>query len=141
MRTLVTFLQDLILSGAIVYSIYGLMRLAAHCVRWTVRAIGWLADSTRNIQALRAGSIAAISNGAGSAPGKRVLAAAMPQPEFPDIAISVREASAALFEYQQLVLSARSEMRRTAARTREIIAESRALMARADLMAPRAALS
>jgi hypothetical protein len=40
MTTLVTFLEDLILSWVIVYATYSLMRLAAHSVRWMVRSIG-----------------------------------------------------------------------------------------------------
>ena len=117
------------------YTTFGVMRLAAHCVRWTVRSIGWLADSARNIQASGAGGIAAISYSAGSDPRKRVPVAAMRRPLFPDIAISVREASEALFAHQRLMFYARSEMRETAARTREIIAQSRTLMAHADAVA------
>src|SRR5262249_13100858 len=132
MRTLVTFLQSLILSWAIVYALYGLTRLAACCVRWTVRSISWLADSVRNMQASRADGIAATSSSAGSDQRKRVLAAAMRRPLFPDVAISVREASEALFAHERLMFCARSEMRETAARTREVIAQSRALMAQAD---------
>ena len=40
MTTLVTFLEALIVSGAILYVTYGLTRLAVHCVLWTVRSIG-----------------------------------------------------------------------------------------------------
>ncbi len=40
MTTLVTFLEALIVSGAIVYGTYGLARLAVYCVRWMVRSIG-----------------------------------------------------------------------------------------------------
>ena len=40
MTTLVTFLEALIVSGAILYVTYGLTRLAVHCVLWTVRSMG-----------------------------------------------------------------------------------------------------
>ena len=40
MTTLVTFLEALILSVAILYATYGLTRLAAYCVWLTVRSIG-----------------------------------------------------------------------------------------------------
>lgn len=39
MITLITFLEALIISGTIVYAIYGLMRLAACCVLWSVRKL------------------------------------------------------------------------------------------------------
>jgi hypothetical protein len=39
MITLITFLEALIVSGTIVYAIYGLMRLAACCVLWSVRKL------------------------------------------------------------------------------------------------------
>jgi hypothetical protein len=40
MTTLVTFLEALIVSVAILYATYGLTRLAVHCVLWTVRSRG-----------------------------------------------------------------------------------------------------
>jgi hypothetical protein len=40
MTTLVTFLEALIVSVAILYATYGLTRLAVHCVLWTVRSMG-----------------------------------------------------------------------------------------------------
>ena len=132
MRTLVTFLQSLILSGAIVYTTYGLLCLVAHCVRWTVRSIRRLADGARNFHASRAGGIAAISCGAGSDPEKRVLAAVMQPLLFPDIENSVREAREALFAYERWMFYAQSDIRETAARTRETIAQTRVLMARVD---------
>src|SRR5215470_9990268 len=120
MRTIVNFLQALILSVAIVYTTYGVMRLAARCVRWTARSIGWLAAGARHIQASRKGGVAAIPHRADRDRGKRA-AAAIRRPLFPHIAMYVGEASRALFEHQQLTFRARSEMRETTARTHEII--------------------
>ena len=40
MTTLVTFLEALIVSVAILYATYGLTRLAVYCFRWMVRSIG-----------------------------------------------------------------------------------------------------
>jgi hypothetical protein len=39
MWTVVIFVTALIVSGAIVYAAYSLMRLAVCCVRWTVRGV------------------------------------------------------------------------------------------------------
>jgi len=40
MTTLVTFLEALVVSLAILYATYGLTRLAVYCVRWMARSIG-----------------------------------------------------------------------------------------------------
>lgn len=134
MPTFVNFIQALILSVAIVYTTYGLLLLAARCVRWTARSICWLAGSARDIRASLRDGIAMISYSAGSDRGKRA-AAAIRRPLFPDVAIYVGEARQALFAYEQLMFRARSEMRETATRTNEIIVQSQALMARADAVA------
>ncbi len=53
MTTLVTFLGALIVSGAILYATYSFMRLALHCVLWTVRSVGWHAPKHKGRPHLR----------------------------------------------------------------------------------------
>jgi hypothetical protein len=36
MLTLITFLQNLIVSGAIIYAAYSLMHFTAYCVLWSI---------------------------------------------------------------------------------------------------------
>jgi hypothetical protein len=40
MTTLISFLEALIVSGAIVYATYGFVLLGVYCVRWLVHSIG-----------------------------------------------------------------------------------------------------
>jgi hypothetical protein len=47
MTTLITFLEALIVSGAIVYATYGFVLLGVRCVRWMVHSIGSHAPKQR----------------------------------------------------------------------------------------------
>jgi hypothetical protein len=100
MVTLATFIRDLVVSGAILYATYALMRFVARCLLWLIGSI-------------RFGESAARTR----------------QPSLPEIKVYVREASDALFAYERRMLCARSEMREIAARTLDAIAETRALIA------------
>jgi len=159
-QTLVNFLEALMISCTVVYAIYGLAVLAMFSVWWTVRFASWamvyaafgvtllvmppiwwmihrvarFSRGANNIQSSRAVSTAAISysavgDEAKSRPAPRV------RPSFPDVAISVREASEALYAYERRVFGARSEIRETVSRTLEAIAQTRALMAQVDATA------
>jgi hypothetical protein len=44
MLTLITFLQDLIVSGAIVYATYSLMHFTAYCVLWSIGKLSFKPD-------------------------------------------------------------------------------------------------
>lgn len=157
MQTLVNFLEDLMLSWVIVYATYGLALLAMRSIWWTVRFASWVIlyatsgftlfvapsiswmirwvarfnQSANSIQSSHGGSVAAIFHSA-----VNHEAESMPAPRFrpsiPDVAISAREASEALFAYERRVFGARSEIRKTVARTLETIAQTQALMARVD---------
>ena len=155
MQTLVNFLEALIISWVIVHATYGLAVLAMRSVWWTVRfacwvilyatfgltllivlsiwlMISWVArfgQGANNTQLSRAGSTAAISH---SAAGHHTKIVPAPRPSFPDVAVSVREASETLFAYERRVFGARSEIRETVTRTLEIIAQTQALMAQVD---------
>jgi hypothetical protein len=80
-------------------------------------------------------SAGAVSQDASDHGAKIVPVPQMWRPPFPDVAISVREASEALFAYQRRVFRAQSEMRETATRTLETIAQTQALMAQVDAAA------
>jgi hypothetical protein len=41
MTTLITFLEALVASGAIVYGSYGFVLLGVRCVRWMVHSMRW----------------------------------------------------------------------------------------------------
>jgi hypothetical protein len=47
MTTLTTFLEALVVSGAIVYGSYGFVLLGVRCVRWMVHSTGWRAPKQR----------------------------------------------------------------------------------------------
>jgi len=132
METVVTVLEALVISWSVVYAVYGLMSLAAYCVLWVVRSIRWFGEAVRkirtssNILATRADGIAAAT---------AVIAAEMPPPSSRDIAINVRQAREALFAHERQAFCALSEMRETAARTYQIIAEAQALIIQAEAMA------
>jgi hypothetical protein len=116
----------------IVCAAFGVTLLVVHPVWWMVRAVAQLGKGAHNIPSSRAGSAAAISHGTA---GQRASSAPVPlirRPSFPDVAISVRQASEALFAYEQRAFRARSEIRQTAARTLETIAQTQALMAQLD---------
>lgn len=116
----------------IVYAAVGVTLLAAYPVWRMVRAVARLGRGAGNVQSSRAGSQAAISHATAGPAAKRMMAPPTRRSSFPDVAISLREASEALFAYERRVLCARSEVRETAVRTHEIIAQTRALMARVD---------
>jgi hypothetical protein len=150
--TLVNFVAALIVSWVVVYAVYGLTLLAARCVWRTVRIVSWFIVHTSagvtlllvcpvwrmvrawlgasRIKSSHADSLVApvvpstAGNRDGLAPPRR--------PAFPDVAVSIREANEALFEYRWRVFRARSEMGETATRTRKIIAQTRALIAELD---------
>jgi hypothetical protein len=117
MVTLATFITDLLVAVAILYSIDGLMRFAARCVLWLVRFSIRFGDGACNVQE------------------SGVPAANTSQPSLPEIKSSVSQARDALFAYQQRMLCARSEMREIAARTVETIAQTRSLIAQVDAIA------
>jgi hypothetical protein len=117
MLTLVTFIIDLIVSLAVLYAAYGLMRFAARGVLWSVRSIWRFGERARNVQE-------------SGAPLVRTR-----QPSFPEITAHVRQASDALFAYERRMLCARSEMREIATRTLETIAQTQVLMVQADAVA------
>ena len=156
MQMLVNFIEALIISCVIIYTTYGLALLAMRSVWWTVRfaswvivcaafgvtllvarAVWWMARrvtrfslGVNDIHLSCGGSTAAISH---SAVGHEVNGTPAPaRPSFPDVAISVKEASEVLFAYERRVFGARSEIRKTVTRTLETIAQTRALMARVD---------
>jgi hypothetical protein len=112
MVTLATFIRDLVVSGAILYATYALMRFVARCLLWLVGSIRF---------------------------GEGAQASGMPaartrQPSLPEIKVDVREASDALFAYERRMFCARSEMREIAARTLDAIADTRALIAQVDAL-------
>jgi len=120
----------------IVCAVFGVTLLVVHPIWWMVRAVARLGKGSHNIQSSiqssREGSTAAISH---DAAGQRANSAPAPlirRPSFPDVAISVTQASEALFAYERRVFCARSEIRETAARTLETIAQTQALMAQLD---------
>jgi hypothetical protein len=116
MVTLVTFVIDLIVSVVILYATYGLMRFLARCV-------------LRLVCSIRFGEGACNVQGSGAPLAKTR------QASLPEIKAYVRQASDALFAYEQRMLCARSEMRDIAARTLETIAQTQALIAQADAIA------
>jgi hypothetical protein len=148
-QTLVNFLEALIISWVIVCATYGLALLAMRSVWWTIRftssvvvyaafgvtllvmppiwwTIRWLARFSQDAGSTAAISYSAMPREAQSMPAPRL------RPSFPDVAISVREASEALFAYERRVFGARSEIRDTVTQTLEMIAQTRALIARVD---------
>jgi hypothetical protein len=56
----------------------------------------------------------------------------MPHSSLPDFEITVRELTNALCQYERRVCRARSEIDETVAKTWEVIAQSRAMMAEVD---------
>jgi hypothetical protein len=158
--TLLNFVAALIVSWAVVYAIYGLTLLVVHsvwravrvaswliahaslgvtlvvvpAVWWMVRAFGRLGAGTRIRSALADSTVAPT---VASTVGSRgdVLTPTMRRPTFPEVAVSISEASEALTKYQGRVFWARSEMRETVARTLNAIAQTRALMAEVDAAA------
>jgi hypothetical protein len=153
-QTLFNFLEALIISSVIVYATYGLLVVAMRSLWWVVRFLFWaIACAAFGVTLLlvhpfwwMVGVVARLGDRAqtvrlsraGSATGHEAKSVAAPhvrRPLFPDVAISIRDASEALFAYQQQVFCARSEMRAAAARTLEIIAQTRALIAQVDAAA------
>jgi hypothetical protein len=116
MVTLVTFIRDLLVSVAILYTTYALMRFVARCLLWLVGSIRF-------------------SGGACNLQASGVPTARTRQPSLQEIKIYVRQASDALFAYERRLFCARSEMREIAARTLETIADTRALIAQVDAVA------
>lgn len=119
-------------SWFIVYAAVGVTLLAVHPVWWMLRAVAWLGRDADDVRSSRVGRAARNSHAAAGPAVKRTAAPPMRRPSFPDVAISLREAGEALFAYERRVFWARSEIRETAARTHEVIAQTRALMARVD---------
>jgi hypothetical protein len=152
--TLVNFVAALIVSWVVVYAIYGLTLLAVRSVCWTVRVVSclivhasrevtllviypvwWMVRAVARLGEARTQSSQADSTVEPVVPstvGNRDVLTPTQRPTFPDVAVSIREASEALLEYRGRVFWARSEMRETAARTRNIIAQTRALIAEID---------
>lgn len=116
---------------AIVYAALGVALLLVHLVRTMVCSVGRLGDGAHPVQSSPVGSPGAVSQ---SAPGQGAKVVPAPQMwrSLPDVAISVREAREALFAHERRVFRARSEMRETATRTLEIIAQTQALMVQVD---------
>ena len=56
MMTFVEFLEDLIVSGAVVYVTYSLMRFTAYCVCWMIQKLSFKPSASRAMQADRAPS-------------------------------------------------------------------------------------
>jgi hypothetical protein len=119
----------------IAYAAFGVTLLFVYPVGWMVRSVARLADGAHHIHSSRADSAAAISRGAPAQGAKVVPAPRMWRPSFPDVAISVREASETLFAYERRAFRARADMRETARRTLETIAQTQALMAQVDAAA------
>ena len=132
MVTVVNFLAALVVSWVIVYAAYGLTRAVVRSVWWMVHSAMRLGEAARNIRSWRADGITATLHSTAGRGAKSAPAAKTQQPAFPDVAISVKEASEALLAYERRVFWARSEIRKTAARTRETIAQTRALLAEVD---------
>jgi len=118
-------------SWAIVYAAFGVTLLVVHPVWWMISFAARSSHGANTIQSSRAGGAAAISHSAVGDEVKSVPAPRM-RPSFPDVAISVGEASEVLFAYERRVFGARSEIRETVTRTLETIAQTRALMAQID---------
>ncbi len=141
MRTVVTFLEALLISGSVIYAIYGFTRLTAYCLLWMLRSLRWPGDAARYVQTsangwpTRADHIAAIPHDLEG--DRRIVGLAAEAPLAPsaDVVTYVRRASQALFKYEQHAFCALSEMREAAARTRETIAKARALIVEADAIA------
>ena len=119
----------------IVYVALGVALPLVHLVRMMIRSVARLADGDHPVQSSLVDSASAISQGASGQGSTIVPAPQMWRPSFPDVAISVREASEALLSYEQRAFRVRSEMRETATRTLETIAQTRALMAQVDAAA------
>jgi hypothetical protein len=152
--TLVNFVAALIVSWVVVYAIYGLTLLVVRAVWWTVRGASWFIAHARvgvtlvivypvwwmvrtiawlgeaRIQSSHADTIVAPE--VPSTVRSDDVVRPRRRPTFPDVAVSLREASEALLDYRWRVSWARSEMGETAARTRNIIAQTRALIAEVD---------
>lgn len=79
----------------VVYAAFGVTLLLVRPVRWMVRSVAGLAGGAHHIESLPADSAAAISQGAPGQGAKIVSAPRMWRPSFPDVTISVREASEA----------------------------------------------
>ena len=120
----------------IVYAAFGITLLLVHPLRWMVRSGARLADGAHHIQSSQADGAVTISKGAPGQAAKIVPVPRMWRPSFPDVASSVREASEALFAYERRVFRARADMRETATRTLEAIAQTQALMAQVDAILP-----
>lgn len=119
---------------AIVYAALGVALLLVHLVRTMVRSVARLPDGAHPARSSRVDSAGAVSHSA-SGQGAKVVQAPRTCRSFPDVAISVREAREALFAHERRVFQARSEMRETATRTLETIAQTQALMAQVDAAA------
>jgi hypothetical protein len=145
--TLVNFVAALIVSWVVVYAIYGLTLLAVRSVCWIARfASSFIVHASRGVTLLVGypvwWMVRAVAARTQSLPADGILAPVVPstvgnrgvltptrrRPAFPDVAVSIREAGEALLEYRGRVFWARSEMGETAARTRNIIAQTRALI-------------
>lgn len=135
MATVVDFLAALLVSWVIVYAAYGLTLAVVRSVWWMVHSAARLGAAARNTRSSRAGGTTAILHCAADHGAKSTLAPQTRRPSFPDVAVSIEEATEALFEYERRVFWARSEIRKTAARTRETIAQTRALLAQVDATA------
>jgi hypothetical protein len=120
----------------IVYAAFGVTLLLMHPLRWMVRSGARLADGARHIQSSQPDRAATISEGAPGQAAKIVPVPRMWRPSFPEVANSVREASEALFAYERRMFRARADMRETATRTHEAIAQTQALMAEVDAPLP-----
>jgi hypothetical protein len=107
--TLINFVAALMVSWIIVYAAYGLTLLVVHCVCWVVRSAVRLGKGVPKIWQSAAGSPAATSCAAADHGAKSTLAPQTRRPSFPDAAVSIEEASEALFEYERPVFWARSE--------------------------------
>src|SRR5262245_23816713 len=102
-------------SRVIPYATFGATLPVLHSISWMIR---WVARFIFH---------SAVGHEAKSMPAPRL------RPLFPDVAISVKEASEALFAYERRVFGARSEIRETVTRTLETIAQTQALMAQVDV--------
>jgi hypothetical protein len=118
----------------IAYAAFGVTLLLVHSI-WWVASVARFREGADNVRSSRADGGAVISHSTAGQGAKSVPAPQTRRPSFPDVAISVREASEALFAYERRVFCARSDVRETAARTLETIAKTQALMAQVDAAA------
>jgi hypothetical protein len=134
MLTLVTFVRDLMLSGAVVYATFCIVHLAILCALWFVRTTYQL-DGRGGDGSFYADGIAPICPIAAGAPSKGVPVNRIWRHSSADVAIFVSQASEALFAYERRMVRARSEIRETVAWTHHTIAQTQALIAEADAVA------